>query len=321
MNDILLFLQLTGDKLSPLSRELIAASRTLAQEKNARVCGMLAIEILSEAAEKSMRECGLDEIDIYLDAAYHVFDAQQHCAALNHCVSARRPAVLLLGASLEGRSLAPMVAATQKSGVTADCTALAWDDAGSLLQTRPAFGEEAMAQIRTEHTLPQIATVRQGALRAMASAERTAQTHLCFPAFAAPLSPFAIQRLDAAKIPKMQSEIGVALGGALREEADITRFHDWCETRGADLYCSRALVERGWLPQGRQIGLSGQSPQLRVLLTFGISGSLQFSAGLGGAEKLIAVNSDPKAPILRRADLPLVGDMYELLMELEKMNL
>ena len=321
MNNILLFLQLAGDELSPLSRELIAAARTLAQEKDALVCGILATESLSAAAEQSLCECSLDEIDIYIDAAYRVFDAQQHCAALNHCVNARRPAVLLLGASLEGRSLAPMVAAAQKSGVTADCTALAWDDAGNLLQTRPAFGEAAMAQIRTEHTRPQIATVRQGALRAMASAAEAAkQTRLCFPFFPLPPSRLKIQRSVPAS-PNMQSGIGVALGGGLRKEADIPRFRAWCEKQGADLYCSRALVERGLMPQRCQIGLSGQSPRLRMLITLGVSGSLQFSAGLGGVERLIAVNSDPEAPILRRADLPLVGDIYELLSELEKMDL
>jgi electron transfer flavoprotein alpha subunit len=84
------------------------------------------------------------------------------------------------------------------------------------------------------------------------------------------------------------------------------------------LMCSRALVERGWFTRSRQIGLSGQRIEAHLLITLGISGSVQFMAGAQGAHKLCAVNTDENAPILKAADVPIVGDMYAIAREMCK---
>jgi electron transfer flavoprotein alpha subunit len=108
-----------------------------------------------------------------------------------------------------------------------------------------------------------------------------------------------------------EADYVLALGGGVRSREDIGLFRKMSEITGAELMCSRSLVERGWFPQNRQIGLSGRCVAPRLLITLGISGSVQFMAGIQGAKKICAVNTDPGAPILRVADIPLICDLYE----------
>jgi electron transfer flavoprotein alpha subunit len=307
---ILVLLQAHAGGVHPISLELAGSAGRLAAEGGFRTAGVFVTGELSATAEAALGGCGLEEVWVYQDERFSPFVPELHAAALVRCIEMLRPGILLIGATPEGRSIAPLAAVPLETGVTADCTELAIDAGGLLVQTRPAFGGSLMARIITPLARPQIATVRYGVLR---GAGATGKTRLRY-ADAGPLPPARTQteELTVTAASGEDADYVLALGGGLRAREDIGLFKQMGESLGADLLCSRSLVERGWCPQSRQIGLSGRCIAPRLLITLGVSGSVQFMAGIQGAKKICAVNTDPLAPILRIADLPLVCDLYQI---------
>ena len=108
----------------------------------------------------------------------------------------------------------------------------------------------------------------------------------------------------------------VAAGRGVKKKEDLEMLYHLAEILGGELACSRALVEKGWMPPERQIGISGNSVRPECLITFGISGTVQFMAGMRQAKRIIAVNSDPEARIFQIAHHPICGNLYEIVPEL-----
>ena len=316
---LLLVLQQHGDGIHPLSLELIALARRFAKEGGLATAGVFITGELTEKSRAELGRSGLGEIHIYENSRYRPFVAECHCAALLNCVATLKPEVLLVGATPEGRILAPMAAIPLNSGVTADCTELAIEQPGGLLlQTRPAFGGGVMARILTPEARPQIATIRSGVFGGGISGEiaDAANTRVIMHELPVEEHRIRVEALENTGAEDIRASAILALGAGLRAKEDIEPFREFCERRSMELMCSRSLVERGWFPHSRQIGLSGQSVCPELLITMGISGSVQFMAGIRGVKRLVAINKEPAAPILRVADVPIVGDLYPIIEEL-----
>lgn len=311
-NDVAVFLQLQGEHLHPISRELAMAAQSLVQAHGFRAYGICLTAAWNDRLRQELQEVGLHGIAVYQHPDFRSFDAQQYRQAVQHALQKRLPGTFLVGATLEGRALAPLVAAHFQTGVTADCTQLSLSPEGELTQTRPAFGGNVMAQIVTPQARPQIATVRYGVLQVPPVNQN--QTEFEFPDFAPTYRALQIKtRLTAQDGAQDDPRRVLAIGGALRAQEDIASIQTLCAQYDMVLRCSRSLVERGWMSQNLQIGLSGHSIQPDLLLTMGISGSVQFLAGVQQAKRIVAVNTDAQAPIMRVAQLPLIADLYALL--------
>ncbi len=305
---ILALLQQANGALHPVSVEIAAAACELAAQSGRKACGVLLAESWDAALESRLKAYGLNTIYVYADTRFDSFIAEEQADALVSCIRKLQPDILLAGATPEGRMLAAMAAAALKTGVTADCTALSFREDGLLLQTRPAFGGSVMAQIVTPEARPQIATLRYG----VSNAAETSKTKIILmpvPENAQEESGGHAEWLDRLSPQGNVERIVIAVGGGLISKDDLVLFERLAENCGAALMGSRALVERGWLPRSRQIGLSGQRTHADLLITFGISGSVQFMAGIQGIKRLCAVNIDENAPIMKAADVPIVGDM------------
>ena len=181
------------------------------------------------------------------------------------------------------------------------------------MQTRPAFGGDIMAQIVTPRTRPQFATVRYRVMEALSRTdEPTGQVVLR----AIPPIRSQARMLESQPIPPARSiseaDILVAAGRGVRKETDLQMLRELATLLGGELAVSRPLVERGWETNARQIGLSGRAVRPRLLITCGISGAVQFTAAMSGAQRVVAINTDPEAPIFRRADIAVVADLYEV---------
>ena len=223
------------------------------------------------------------------------------------------PDIALIGSTPQGRVLASHAAAMLRTGVTADCTELSLTEEGRLLQCRPAFGGNLMAQILTK-TAPQLAIVRPGALAAPDAAADGCPVWQTVDADCT-TSAITVKQVSAAPASSALADAQaiIAVGRGFRKKEDLDQVRELAALLGASVACSRAVVEMGWLPPEQQIGLSGQSVAPKWLLTLGISGSIQFRSGIRGVKRLIAVNQNPEAPILQIADVPICGDLYRIL--------
>lgn len=228
----------------------------------------------------------------------------------------RRPQIILAAATSTGRVLMPSVAARLRTGLTADCTELAVDENGGLLQTRPAIGGNIMAMIRTPDHRPQMATVRP---RGTAQAERDEGR-----SGAVELLPLKMELLDRrAKIISFESRgVGsgiqsaraiIAGGRGMKKKENFRLLAELAQLFDGEVGASRDAVDRGWADYPRQVGLSGKTVVPELYIAAGISGAIQHLAGMKTAQTIVAINRDPEAQIFKAADFGIVGDLFEIL--------
>jgi len=268
-----------------------------------------------------------DQLAGYPVGALHVadhpaladFHEALHARAVAHVVRLRRPEVLLAGATSWGRSLMPSVATLCATGLTADCTGLAIEpETGHLLQTRPAFGGNVMATIVTRRHRPQMATVRP---RVMTPARRSeggpppVRRHTVPGALmdspVEVLHRAASQRGEVVNIA--DAEILVAGGQGLGGPEGFELLRELADALGGEVAASRAAVDAGWAPYERQVGQTGKMVQPELYVAVGVSGAVQHCAGMRSSRTIVAVNTDPEAPIFQVADYGLVGDYRVML--------
>ena len=226
--------------------------------------------------------------------------------------------IILAPATIRMRNIMPMLAWELDAGLTADCTALemSGDD---LVQTRPAFGNSLMASIRSLSPI-QMATVRMGLFRPVPQPDVTAEivSETC-EISGNRLRYVAFQPFSQGK-PLSQAEIIVAGGMGVGSKEGFQKLSLLAEKLGAGLAASRAAVDAGFVPHRCQVGMTGVTVCPRLYIAVGISGAVQHLAGMSGSEKIIAINSDPKAPVFGYADYGIVGDwetVIDLLLEEE----
>ncbi|MCP1109789.1 electron transfer flavoprotein subunit alpha/FixB family protein [Ohessyouella blattaphilus] len=306
---IFVFLECTGNRIEEVSLELLAKACELQKLSQEPLYGV-AIGKEGKELETQLLSLPVEKLWWYrYDGA--CLPALWEEAVLA-CIEEVLPSVLLLGGTPIGSGFASRVAVAMKTGVTADCTMLELDEGGNLIQTRPAFGGNIMASILTEKTRPQIATVRQGIFPVLTKKHQQAEMvkrRLSEQDSGVRLLKREEKSLDGG-ITKQ--EILVVAGRGVKREDDLEQLRELAHLLGGELASSRALVEKGWMPQSTQIGLSGNVVSPQVILTLGVSGTIQFMTGMKNAKKIIAVNTDKEAPIFSIAHFPIVGDLYTI---------
>ena len=211
---------------------------------------------------------------------------------------------ILAPATVQLRGIMPLLAARLKAGITADCTALAMDG-DRLIQTRPAFGNSLMADIRTISPV-QLATVRPGTFRPR---EMPAEAPVIHPE--TPLPGTRVKQLDftpfAEGTPLSQASVIVAGGLGIGSREGFEKLEKLAQKLGGAVAASRSAVDAGLAPYRCQVGITGVTVCPKVYIAIGISGAVQHLSGMSGAQTVIAVNSDPKAPIFDYADYGIVA--------------
>ena len=313
-NDILVFAEFSGNRLHPVSLELIGKARTLAKAvPGFKVRAVLVGNGVSACAEE-LRHYGVAEIAVYDDPALSYFRADAYAACVEDYIRSCRPSVVLVGATALGRSLAPRIATRFHTGLTADCTKLELRENTDLVQIRPAFGGNIMAQIVTPNTRPQFATVRYKVMDAPIR-EAAAAGNVLARRLPAGVKASRANLVSAFPVPPRKTisdaEILVVGGRGLRKESDLSLVQELAELLGGDWAVTRPLVEKGWAGNDRQIGLSGRTVRPRLIITCGVSGAIQFTACMNASEHIVAINTDRTAPIFETAHVAIVGDLYD----------
>ena len=300
--------------------ELIGKAKELASVINHPVYAL----VIGSSLDNNVQELltyGVDKVFVYDNPALKDFDIETYTNCFEDFIKTNKPSSILVGATNVGRSLAPRVAARFHTGLTADCTKLEMKENTDLVQIRPAFGGNIMAQIVRPNNRPQFATVRYKVFSAPTKVDNPTGEIVKVQIKDEWLKTNTTV-LEVVEKPKeldiSESETIVAVGRGLKSTDDLKMVNELAELLNANVACSRPMVEAGIFDAKHQIGLSGKTVKPKLIITLGISGAVQFAAGMKTSDTIIAINSDPNAPIFDVANYGIVGDMYEVVPELIK---
>ena len=315
---ICVYADCTGGTIHRVTFELIGKAKELAAVTGHPVFVLAIGHGLAGCAEK-LRHYGVDKIFLYDDPAFADFRIEPYTAAFCDFIDKQKPSSILVGATNLGRQLAPRVAARCRTGLTADCTVLEMKENTDLVQIRPAFGGNIMAQIVTPNTRPQFCTARYKVFAEPKPAEECSG-EIVNMAVTEKMVGSAIRVLSTIETPKdvdiAEAEVIVAVGRGASGEGIRTMAKELADLLGGVVACTRPLVESNVYDAKHQIGLSGRTVKPKLIITLGISGAVQFAAGMKSSDCIVAVNSDPNASIFDVAHYCVVGDVNEILPKL-----
>ncbi|SMC75656.1 electron transfer flavoprotein subunit alpha/FixB family protein [Sporomusa malonica] len=305
----------TQGNIHPVTYELVGKAKELAAKIKHPVYCLCIGHNVSEAAQKLLAY-GVDEVFVYDDPELKDFRIEPYTAVFEDFIKKQKPTIVLVGSTNLGRSLAPRVAARFGTGLTADCTILDVDEDTNLAQIRPAFGGNIMAHIYTPNHRPQFATVRYKVFSfADKVPQPTGKVTLC------EIAPQALQSrikvLHVKNKEKVRSvedaEIIIVAGRAIKNQKDLDMINKLAEILGGMVAVTRPLIEAGLADARLQIGLSGRTVKPKLIIACGVSGAIQFVAGMDKADLIIAINNDENAPIFNISHYGIVGDLFEII--------
>jgi electron transfer flavoprotein alpha subunit len=302
-------------KIHPVTLELIGKARELAAKIGHPVFCLFAGHGIMDKAS-GLLPYGPDTVFVYDKPALKHFRIEPYAAVFEDFISKVKPSTVLVGGTTIGRSLAPRIAARFRTGLTADCTMLDMQPTTDLDQIRPAFGGNIMAHIRTPNNRPQFATVRYKIFDVPQPC--TPQDGATITACDIPDEKLVSRITVLDILPKQKAktiedaEIIVVAGRGIKKQEDLDMIQELADAMGAQMATTRPLIEAGWADPMKQIGLSGRTVKPKLIITCGVSGSIQFRAGMGGSDLIIAINTDEKAPIFSIAHYAIIGDLYKI---------
>ena len=308
----------TGGSIHRVTFELCGKAKELAAVTGHPVY-VLAIGHNIDSCAKQLLHYGVDKVFIYDHEAFADFRIEPYTAAFCDFIEKEKPSSILVGATNLGRQLAPRVAARCRTGLTADCTVLQMKENTDLVQIRPAFGGNIMAQIVTPNDRPQFCTVRYKVFTEPAPTLEPSGEVVSMAVTEAMLCT-GIRVLSTVQKPKdidiSEAEVIVAVGRGAMSESMRAYAQELADLLGGMVACTRPLVEGNVFDAKRQIGLSGRTVKPKLIITLGISGAVQFAAGMKGSDCIVAINKDPNAPIFDVAHYCLVGDVEQIVPKL-----
>lgn len=311
-NGILVYAEQEGADIHPVVYELIGEARKLASQVNYPVYAVLTGGSGTVENAHKLLAYGVEKAFAYEHPGLEGFKADCCADAVADCIASLRPSVVLIGATALGRSLAPRLSTRFHTGLTADCTKLEMRQNTDLVQIRPAFGGNIMAQILISNSRPQFATVRYKVMdRAPLVAHPTGTVEVC--PVSDKLVRSGIRILEQTPIQRNKSieeeEVLVVAGRGAKNEQLLSQARTLADLLGGQLCFTRPMVEAGYGDSAHQIGLSGRTVKPKLIITLGVSGAIQFTACMKQAECIVAVNSDPEALIFSVAHYCIVQDV------------
>ncbi|MGA1821860.1 MAG: FAD-binding protein [Thermoplasmatota archaeon] len=250
------------------------------------------------------------------------YDTDIYSSLMSGLILKYRPNIVLFPATHQGRDLAPRISSAISVGLTADCTGLNIRD-GNLVQSRPAFGGNIMADIVSPDVRPQMATVRPNVFqvgdRYPDKTPRIVEVPVNIDEGSLRIRIREIvgeTRSEAMDLE--ESDIVVSGGIGLGSAENFQLIDELARVLGGTTGASRAVVDAGWRDREIQVGQTGKTVSPKLYIAVGISGKIQHQVGMRGSEFIVAVNKDPKAPIFQIADMGIVGDLFDVIPALIK---
>ena len=321
--DVWIFIEQRNGKPADVSFELLSKGRKLADSLQSSLKAIVIGHNVKPIAEETFNYGAEEAIVVDNEQLAH-FKTMPYSRILNELVEKHQPRVMLYGATVIGRDLAPRVASHTKSGLTADCTDLQISTVkylkeefkDLLLQIRPAFGGNIIATIISPDVHTQMATVREGVMR-MEVVNKPVKGKITevnyVPSEVDDLIKIIEQHRKENKVNLKAAPIIVSGGYGLGSKENFELVKELAPTIGGEVAGTRAAVDAGFISPDRQVGQTGVTVRPKLYIACGISGAIQHRAGMQESNKIIAINSDPDAPIFGVAHYGIVGDAMQII--------
>lgn len=314
--DVYVFIEQRDGKVQNVALELLGKARELADALGEKVVAVMPGYKFTDQAVLCIAH-GADKVLVIDEPELETYVTEPYAQAIYQVIEAKKPAVVLFGATTIGRDLGPRLSARVETGLTADCTGLDINEDRDLMMTRPAFGGNLMATIVCREHRPQMSTVRPGVMRMLAAdASRKGEIENFKPNF--DRSKFRVKVIETVKEEKTliditEANVLVSGGRGVGTEGGFEKLRDLAEVLEAEVSSSRAMVDAGVMDHARQVGQTGKTVRPDLYIACGISGAIQHLAGMEDSECIIAINKDKFAPIFSVADVGIVGDLHKVL--------
>ena len=311
---LMVFAEQREGKIHHVSYELLGKGTEIAERLGIEVSAVLLGSDMGDEINE-LFYYGAQKVYYFDHPVLRDFDLLNYKHNIARLINEVKPETLLVGATHLGRSLAPRIAAAVNTGLTADCTALEVGDEGNLVQIRPAFSGNIFAHIRTT-TRPQMATVRYKVMQKLPRDISKSGEVIRKDTEVVESVLKIVEKQGAGGVNIAEADVVVCGGRGVKSAADFALLEDLAEALGGVVGCTRPVVDDGWMGKEHQVGFSGNTVKPKLYFAVGLSGSPQHLAGMRDSDVIVAVNSDPSAPIFKLADYGIVGDLYEVIPKL-----
>jgi electron transfer flavoprotein alpha subunit len=318
---IWVYVQHRSGVVAPVSWQLLGVARQMAREIDVPVGAALLGHGVDHLAREAI-EFGADTVYQIDDPLLADYRTHPYAHGMSELIRRHKPEVVLYGSTVQGRDVAGAVATMVRTGLAADATELSIEANAHLLHaSRPDFGGKLMSTILCKRHRPQMATCRSGVFpippRDPSHVGEVVREELGLRA--EDIATEVIEFVPEARhVDLTNSDIIISGGRGLGGPKAFDLLFELAETIDGVVGASRAAVMAGWIPYQHQVGQTGQTVRPRIYLACGISGAIQHLVGMQESDIIIAINTDPEAPILKVADYAVVGDMFQIIPALSR---
>jgi len=301
--------------------QLISKASELARAIKAEVCSVVLGHDIDEWIMEYTAH-GADRILAIDDPALKSYSTEHYLAIMEKLAKERDPEIILIGATDFGREFAPRLAKRLKTGLSADCVGLEITEDGLLVQIAPSFGGNMLAEIVTEYHRPQMATVRPGTFKEIPH-DNNRKAHVERLPLMKGLPQPRVRLIEYERCVEREhsiekAEVIVCGGRGMGNRHNFAKLHEMAKLLGGGVGATRPVVYAGWADHDALVGQAGTHIKPKILFSFGISGAIQHTAGLGEADFIVAINKNPQATMMKMADVAMVADAGDVLNSLIK---
>ncbi len=322
---VAVFCEQKKGEIQTIAYELLSEGRKLADRLGVELSGILIGGNVIRDKAKEIIARGADKVYVVEADSLGVYQDEPYSKIIISLIEEYKPEIVLMGATVIGRSLASRVATKIRTGLTADCTSLDIDDeTGNLLQTRPAFGGNIMATILCSGYRPQMATVRHKVFKE-AEPDYDRKGEIIVKEIPSEDSVLKAETKVIDVVEDMTSTINIAeadiivsAGRGIGKKENLKLVEELARVLGGAVGASRAVVDADWIPYSHQVGQTGKTVCPKVYIACGISGQIQHLIGMQSSKIIVAINRDPDAPIFKVATYGIVGDVLDVIPQLIK---
>ncbi|TMQ58769.1 MAG: electron transfer flavoprotein subunit alpha/FixB family protein [Candidatus Eisenbacteria bacterium] len=293
--------------------EMLAEARRLSDASGGGTVGLIALGALGPGESDRLAHQGADHIYHVEGEALSGYAAEAYAEGVKVALDRARPDTLFIGATSQGKDLAPRVSARLRVGLASDCTEFAFHN-GDLTARRPIFAGKAFGRVAWNAARPRIATVRPNTFTPLEpdTSRKAKVENVPIGPVKARARVVGFERSEGEMLDLTEANIIVSGGRAMQGPENFELLRRLCKVLGATLGASRAAVDAGWIDHSHQVGQTGKVVNPTVYFAVGISGAIQHLAGMSSSRTIVAINKDRDAPIFKIASYGIVGDLYQV---------